>query len=88
MTYEQAKNITFACATRPEGYNGQIVAVEFAFDYETGKTLEVHSSGYHTSCVPKAADTSEALWLIENHPTSKRLYSNVIITDWTQVRYN
>lgn len=89
MTYAEAKDKVFATASRPEGYNGDRITVELSFDKVSGKTLEVHSMGFHLSpVVPPAVDTSEALWLIEHHPACTRFYSDVKMTDWINVQYN
>ena len=77
MTYEQALAAVFAVATRDDGYNGASAQVQFAFDAETGATLEIADCGYYRSCIPAAADETEAAWLITHHPTARRIYRNV-----------
>lgn len=77
MTYDEAKKAIFAHATRPDGYFGETRRVGFAFDTASGQTLEVSSCGYFTSVLPQATDKTEALWLLINHPTAKRIYSNL-----------
>ena len=72
FNYDHAKQNVFAIGNIPDGYNGSIATVEFAFDLESGKTFALRDTPrvfftYHT---PLAIDASEAYWLLQNHPTS------------------
>ena len=66
-------------ATRPDGYNGHTAVAQLVYDPETRKLLEVHSTGFHRSpALPMDIyDSSEATYLLRNHPESKRFYSSI-----------
>ena len=60
----------FATGVIPDGYFGKTAQVEFAYDAESGKTLAVWSGGYFVYSTPPAIDSTEAYWLLNNHPSS------------------
>ena len=60
----------FAKGQIPDGYNDDFANVEFHFVPENGATLAVHKHGFFTYHTPPAIDSTEALWLLRNHPLS------------------
>ena len=74
INYKQAQELVFISGTVADGYNGHRTHVGFAFDPASGKTLIVHDCGFHLAIIPPAIDQSEALWLLNNHPSARRIY--------------
>lgn len=74
MTFDNIKNHIFAHGSIADGYSGHRAIVEFAL--EDNKTLIVHEHGLHNSGLPDAIDTTEALWLLQNHPTARNIIVN------------
>lgn len=79
--YEDVKSRTFAKGTVPNGYFGDTADVEFYFDIPSGKTLTVADCGYYDSGLPPANCASEAMWLLENHPSSRATNVRPITAD-------
>ena len=70
VTYSEAKRNVFAAGIVPDGFFGKTAQVEFAFDTGSGKTLAVWSGGHFVYSTPPAVDSTEAYWLLNNHPSS------------------
>jgi hypothetical protein len=77
MKYHEIKKKVFANALVPDGYFGNKAKIELAFDEISGKTYGIIKEGCFTTHVPQALSEDEALWLIKNHPSCYRHFSDV-----------
>ena len=71
LNYETAKQNVFATGVVPDGYFGATRNVKFSFDQASGQTVTVTDRGCFHAGLPPAIDTTEALWLLRNHPSSR-----------------
>lgn len=69
IEYTTAQKAIFATGRLPDGYFGATVQCDFAL--VGPRVVAVHPFGCHTLGLPDATDTTEALWLLRNHPTSR-----------------
>ena len=67
LSYEQAKALIFATGTVADGYFGARLAVGFAFDPKSGKTLIVAPFGFYLSRLPICATVEEASYYLRWH---------------------
>jgi hypothetical protein len=51
--------------------------VELAFDAESGKTIAICEVGCYTTHIPQALSKDESLWLIKNHPSCYKHFTNL-----------
>jgi len=68
LSYETAAQNIFAKGTVPDGYSDRTKAVRFALI--DNKVIVVANCGCFNAGLPNAADTHEALWLLQSHPSS------------------
>jgi len=69
IPYQQVSKSAFATATIPDGYSGDYARVRVALI--GNRIVYVASCGYFGAGLPDAIDQREALWLINNHPSSR-----------------
>ena len=75
--YEKQKAEYFATATIPDGYFGSTDSVSLSL--MDGIILCVSQYGFFRSPLPDAVDVNEAIWLLENHPSSHGYFKNIKI---------
>ena len=80
LSYQEASSRIFARGTIPDGYFGDRASVGFAL-YK-GKILIVTDSrairGWFTGPYPEVTDESEALWILQHHPSATQHYKTTI----------
>lgn len=64
-----------ASATVDDGYFGHTCRV--SLHYRDGYVIELHEGGSHKGPIRQCADINEAVWMLSNHPTAKRRYSQL-----------
>jgi hypothetical protein len=77
FNYNEMKQKVFATAYVPDGYFGKKAFVELAFDAESGKTIAICEVGCYTTHIPQALSKDESLWLIKNHPSCYKHFTNL-----------
>ena len=69
ITYEQAETLVFATGEHADGYPDKWTPARYAL--ADGKILVLCSAGYFNAGLPDCIDVPEALWILQNHPSSR-----------------